>query len=993
MARKVRDLIVYQIRAAANVVRSPSKTVHRLGIGKRWIDGVFANSLYRLAGKRVVHTVHDILPHDRSTYLDRLACTLVYRSVASELICHTQHVRRRLVEEFGVQPHRITVAPHGTYRPANDPGITRGLARQRLGLPEGAFILLCFGWQRPYKGTHFLLEALAQEWPKGLRVVIKGNAHSSYARQIQRTIDEQRLHDKVRADFGHVHDDEMELLFKASNAVALPYFEGSQSGVLFMSYAFGRPVLASDVGGFPTHVEPGKTGEIFAKGDAGNLRAKLNLMMLDGQASYDEEAIRGYAYANHSWEACAAAVNGIFDRRSNGAKGPATERRLPGRRGLGDRSRVGHRAPRRNATGPGGLAPFSPDRVAHARQLHTLRAAKVVIALVCWIADRIASAVGYLIGVPARGSFTILYYHSVPDDKRECFARQMDSLVRLAEPVHADCRIPPSSGQRRVAVTFDDGMSSVIRNAIPELEKRGIPATVFVVAGDVGGNAGWLPPESSDSGSREILASTVELRKLRQDLVTVGSHTMTHPDLTALTAQETEIELTASRRMLETMLGREVRLLSFPHGAFSRRLIKQARAAGYHHLFSSEPVPAQRTPNEYVSGRIRTDPTDWPIEFWLKIQGAYRWLPGAFGLKRLVGRLLRGRTRMRSGRLRGKSARRVGDGGAVCGPGKHRQAAPRAKSTTDRAREADAYVVLTAARDEERHVATTIESIASQTVPPLRWTVVNDGSRDGTGDIIRRHVGSLPYLDVVDRGGNGSDRRFSSKVEALRVAYERVRALEFGYVAIVDADMRLSPDHFERMLDAFRRDESLGVAGGWILERESGGERARRGNRTRSVAGACQIFRRACFDQIGGIPMLRNGHEDTMACVAARMNGWKVRSFPERGCLHLKPTGGANGGRLRSAVDLGKSDYYAGYHPLFLLAKAMRRINERPFVVRSVMRCWGYFSCAALSRHRDVDNAIVRFMQQEQLRLLLGRREEVAAVAADKGQGQDPCSN
>ncbi len=233
-------------------------------------------------------------------------------------------------------------------------------------------------------------------------------------------------------------------------------------------------------------------------------------------------------------------------------------------------------------------------------------------------------------GVPAKGICVILYYHAVPSQQRARFARQMDLLVRCAKPIGIDGVPPLDGGARYAAVTFDDGFESVFENALPELVKRQIPATIFVISDALGQKPGW-------EGYPERTVSVEQLRKLPADLITIGSHTMTHPFLPAMSEKEARRELSGSRARLEQMLNRKIKLFSFPYGAFNQNLVEWCRDAGYQRVFTTLPVPAFNDPKEFVTGRVWADPTDWALEFRLKLSGAYRWLPLAFALK---GRLV-----------------------------------------------------------------------------------------------------------------------------------------------------------------------------------------------------------------------------------------------------------------------------------------------------------------------------------------------------------------
>jgi len=237
-----------------------------------------------------------------------------------------------------------------------------------------------------------------------------------------------------------------------------------------------------------------------------------------------------------------------------------------------------------------------------------------------------------------RVEVVILYYHAVPARQRRRFAHQMDMLIRLTTPVKLDFDTSFARETRYSGVTFDDGFRSVAENAIPELEKRDIPATIFVTTGRLGRSPDWWP-DSAEDERNEPLLSAEQLQRLPMDLITIGSHTLTHPTLPSLTEQEARRQLYESRAQLECLLNRRITLVSFPFGAFNNQLVRWCREAGYQRVFTSLPLLAFRTPGEFVVGRVATSPTDWPLEFRLKLMGAYRWLPYAIAFKRWLSQI------------------------------------------------------------------------------------------------------------------------------------------------------------------------------------------------------------------------------------------------------------------------------------------------------------------------------------------------------------------
>ena len=220
-----------------------------------------------------------------------------------------------------------------------------------------------------------------------------------------------------------------------------------------------------------------------------------------------------------------------------------------------------------------------------------MRILKLLISLVFWVAASTWNQLGRLLGRKPKGTCTVLYYHAIPTSQRELFARQMDLLLRCAMPVRADLIEPVQAGSRSAVVTFDDGYVSVAENALPELEKRRIPATIFIVTRLLGQSPGWLG-EKYAASKWEIAMTGEQLRALPRELVTFGSHTMTHPRLTQVSVEDATREIVESRRELESLTGERVTLFSFPFGLYNAELVGLCREAGYRRAFTTVPCAA-----------------------------------------------------------------------------------------------------------------------------------------------------------------------------------------------------------------------------------------------------------------------------------------------------------------------------------------------------------------------------------------------------------------
>lgn len=252
------------------------------------------------------------------------------------------------------------------------------------------------------------------------------------------------------------------------------------------------------------------------------------------------------------------------------------------------------------------------------------RILKLLLSLLLSCADAVRDGFRKVAGRGQPSTCVILYYHSIPASQRGLFARQMDLLLRCAKPARADSLQRREHG-RSAVVTFDDGFENVLVNAVPELAQRNIPATIFVVSERLGTSPAW-EHFGPNAGPGERLMTLNQLLDLPANLITIGSHSKTHPRLTKLAPAEARREIGESRSQLEQLLQRPVKLFSFPYGDCSRELVKSCRETGYERVFTIAPMLVNGCNNSVALGRVEADPTDWPVEFRLKVAGAYRWL-------------------------------------------------------------------------------------------------------------------------------------------------------------------------------------------------------------------------------------------------------------------------------------------------------------------------------------------------------------------------------
>lgn len=274
------------------------------------------------------------------------------------------------------------------------------------------------------------------------------------------------------------------------------------------------------------------------------------------------------------------------------------------------------------------------------------------------------------------------------------------------------------------------------------------------------------------------------------------------------------------------------------------------------------------------------------------------------------------------------------------------------------------YVLVTAACNEEAYIGGTIQSVVAQTLPPQRWAIVSDGSMDRTDEIVQSYAARHPFIQLVQIREKHA-RNFAAQVHAIKLGCSHLQGFDYQFIANVDADISFEPTYYSRLLAKFDEDPRLGLAGGFIYERGRGEFKSRRTNNVRSVAHAVQMFRRECFESIGGYVALKYGSPDWHAEVMARMHGWRVEAFPQFRVFHHRPTGGADR-LLRYWFWDGLTDHSLGTSPLFELLKLARRIPSKPLALGALARfigfCWGY----CRGENREVSEEFVTFLRNEE---------------------------
>jgi glycosyltransferase involved in cell wall biosynthesis len=275
-----------------------------------------------------------------------------------------------------------------------------------------------------------------------------------------------------------------------------------------------------------------------------------------------------------------------------------------------------------------------------------------------------------------------------------------------------------------------------------------------------------------------------------------------------------------------------------------------------------------------------------------------------------------------------------------------------------------AYVLITPARNEEKFLEQTIRSVISQTVLPRRWVIVSDGSTDRTDAIVESYLADHPWIRLV-RMPERTERHFAGKAGAFKAGYEATADLDYDIIGNLDADISFEPDYIEYLLCRFSENRKLGVAG--TNRWEGSLVFDYRYSSIEDVAGACQLFRRECYIDIGGYKPVKGGGIDALAVLTARMKGWETRTFTDKYLIHRRPQGTASSRRWMVHFHDGRRDYMLGGHPLWEVFRAVYRMRRRPFIVGGVLLFAGYIWSMMKRIERPASEDLIRFRRKEQM--------------------------
>ncbi len=294
------------------------------------------------------------------------------------------------------------------------------------------------------------------------------------------------------------------------------------------------------------------------------------------------------------------------------------------------------------------------------------------------------------------------------------------------------------------------------------------------------------------------------------------------------------------------------------------------------------------------------------------------------------------------------------------------------------------YVLITPARNESALIELTIKSVVAQTVPPLKWVIVDDGSTDGTAEIVRKYAATYPWIELFQMPER-RERHFGGKAAAVSTGRQRMDGLRYDVIGNLDADVSFEPDYFEFLMSRFSENPKLGVAGTAFREPNVNYNYEFVG--IEHVSGMCQMFRRECFEEIGGYQSIKSGGIDLIAVLSARAKGWETRTFVEKHFVHHRVQGSVLHGGLREKLHLGRKDYLLGNHPVWEIFRSVYQMQNKPYVIGGALILTAYLWNLVRGQNRTIPSDLMALRQSEQKNRLkaIFRRRLPSTVRSSRG--------
>ncbi|MBI5891279.1 MAG: glycosyltransferase family 2 protein [Nitrosomonadales bacterium] len=298
------------------------------------------------------------------------------------------------------------------------------------------------------------------------------------------------------------------------------------------------------------------------------------------------------------------------------------------------------------------------------------------------------------------------------------------------------------------------------------------------------------------------------------------------------------------------------------------------------------------------------------------------------------------------------------------------------------------YVLISPCRNEAAYMRQTLDTVIAQTILPAKWVIVDDGSTDETPGILAEYADRHEWIEVITRADRGRRAVGPGVIEAFYAGYEAIDPDDFNYLCKLDLDLRLPPRYFEILMRRMEKNLRIATCSGKAyIEKDGHLVDERHGDET--SLGMTKFYRVSCFKAIGGF--VREVMWDGIDCHRCRMEGWIACSWdePDLRFVHLRPMGSSQQSIYVGRMRHGYGQYYMGTGLLFMIASAIYRMNEKPYVLGSLAILWGWIKSALQRKPRYNDLAFRRFLRKYQMNaLLMGKKRAIEKILRDNGNAR-----
>ena len=294
------------------------------------------------------------------------------------------------------------------------------------------------------------------------------------------------------------------------------------------------------------------------------------------------------------------------------------------------------------------------------------------------------------------------------------------------------------------------------------------------------------------------------------------------------------------------------------------------------------------------------------------------------------------------------------------------------------------YVLISPCRNEAQYMRQTLDSVIAQSIRPAKWVIVDDGSTDETPQILTEYAKQHDWIQVVTRSDRGRRAVGPGVIEAFYSGYETINPDDYEYLCKLDVDLNLPPHYFEILMQRMAANPRIATCSGKAyVEQEGHLVNEMHGDET--SLGMTKFYRVACFKGIGGF--VREVMWDGIDCHRCRMNGWIACSWndPELRFVHLRPMGSSQQSIYTGRMRHGFGQYFMGTGFFYMLASAITRVHQKPYVLGGLAMLWGWVTSALQGKPRYDDTDFRKFLRRYQWRtLILGKKRAIAEMHREK---------